>query len=155
MHFPTRSALFVLFVSTILVPAPAEDSGADEKMLRAIYTAALTNSPAYEQLRELTTKYPGRLGGSKNLAGAVQWGQALLQETGVDRTELQSAVVPHWERGATESVRYYPQLGNTAIPLTAIALGGSVPTPVTGLRASVIELHTLAELKTADVKGKI
>ena len=155
MHIPARLALFTLFISTMLVSALAEDSAADEKMLRALYTAALTNSPAYEQLRELTTKYPGRLGGSKNLAGAVQWGQAILQQARVDRTELQPAIVPHWERGATESVRYYPQLTGTAIPLTAVALGGSVPTPSTGLRARVIELHTLAELKTADVKGKI
>ena len=139
----------------MLGSAPAEDSGADEKMLRALYTAALTNSPAYEQLRELTTKYPGRLGGSQNLAGAVKWSQAILQATGVDRTELQPATVPHWERGAPESVRYYPTPKEAAIPLTAVALGGSVPTPSTGLRARVIELRTLAELKTADVKGKI
>ncbi len=79
----------------MLVSAPAEDSGADEKMLRSLYTAALTNSPAYEQLRELTTKYPGRLGGSQNLAGAVKWSLAILQATGVDRSELQPALVPH------------------------------------------------------------
>jgi hypothetical protein len=36
-----------------------------------------------------------------------------------------------------------------------VAIGGSVPTPAGGLVAPVIELHSLAELKTADVKGKI
>jgi carboxypeptidase Q len=155
MYLPARLAFFALFVSTMLVSAPAEDSGADEKMLRSLYTAALTNSPAYEQLRELTTKYPGRLGGSQNLAGAVKWSLAILQATGVDRSELQPALVPHWERGAPESIRYYPTPTEAAIPLSALALGGSVPTPSTGLRAGVIELHALADLKTADVKGKI
>ena len=100
----------------MLVSAPAEDSGADEKMLRSLYTAALTNSPAYEQLRELTTKYPGRLGGSQNLAGAVKWSLAILQATGVDRSELQPALVPHWERGAPESIRYYPTPNGSGDP---------------------------------------
>jgi len=57
--------------------------------------------------------------------------------------------VPHWKRGAPETVR----AGNSR--LSAVALGGSVPTPAGGLTAPVIELHSLAELKTADVKGKI
>lgn len=127
----------------------SEGGPADEKMLRAIYTAALTASPVYENLRALTTKFPGRLSGSKNLEGAVLWGEALLKSTGADRTELQPVMVPHWERGAPETVR----LGNAR--LAAVALGGSVPTPAGGLTAPVVELHSLAELKTADVKGRI
>ena len=39
--------------------------------------------------------------------------------------------------------------------LTAVALGGSVPTPTGGLTAPVVELQSLDQLKTADVKGKI
>src|SRR5258708_37670857 len=65
----TTALCAVLFISLLHA---AENTSADEQMLRAIYTAALTASPAYEHLRELTTKYPGRLAGSKNLAGAVQ-----------------------------------------------------------------------------------
>lgn len=118
-------------------------------MLRAIYTAALTTSPAYEQLRELTTKYPGRLSGSKNLAGAVLWGEVVLKATGATRTELQPVMVPHWERGAPESVQLRDQ------PLAALALGGSVPTPAGGLQAPVVELQSLDQLKAADVKGRI
>jgi carboxypeptidase Q len=134
----------------------ADDSAADEKMLRAVYTAALTTSPAYEQLRELTTKFPGRLSGSKNLEGAVLWAKSVLGQTGCDRIELQPVMVPHWERGAAESVRLLPTiLGGKAPHLTAVALGGSVPTPAGGLRAPIIELQSLDGLKTANVKGKI
>jgi carboxypeptidase Q len=126
-------------------------------MLRTIYTAALTTSPAYEQLRELTTRFSGRLSGSKNLEGAVQWAKATLDQTGADRTELQPVMVPHWERGAKESVVIVGPGGtrSQAQILTAVALGGSVPTPAGGLIAPVIELRSLDELKTAGVKGKI
>lgn len=150
MHFPTRPFASALCAFSLLAPLhAAEDSVADEKMLRALYTAALTTSPAYEQLRELTTKYPGRLSGSKNLEGAVRWGEAVLRATGATRTELQPVMVPHWERGAPESVLLGDQ------PLSALALGGSVPTPPGGLRATVVELSSLEQLKTTDVKGKI
>jgi len=121
----------------------------DAVMLRRIYDTALTDSPAYAHLDELVAKFPGRLSGSKKLEGAVQWARGVLEKQGVDRLELQPVMVPHWERGPKESVR----LGNEE--LAALALGGSVPTPATGLTAPVIELHSLDELKTADVKGKI
>jgi carboxypeptidase Q len=150
MRLSSRLASVALCAAALLNPAVAADgSTTDEKMLRAIYTAALTTSPAYEQLRELTTKYPGRLSGSKNLEGAVRWGEAVLQATGATRTELQPVMVPHWERGAPESVLLGDQ------PLAALALGGSVPTPAGGLKAHVVELQSLDQLKSADVKGKI
>jgi hypothetical protein len=155
MRYLSRLALIASCSSALLGPLRADDAVADAKMLRDLYTAALTHSPAYENLRELTTRYPGRLGGSKNLAGAVQWGKSVLEQTGVDRIELQPALVPHWERGAPEKVQYYGGPAAGPVTLSAVALGGSVPTPATGLRARVIELHSLDALPTADVKGKI
>jgi len=127
---------------------------ADAVMLRRIYDAALTDSPAYSRLDELVTKFPGRLSGSKKLEGAVLWAKGVLEKQGVDRLELQPVMVPHWERGAPESVRFIGSDGKSA-PLAALAIGLSVPTPAGGLRAPVVELHSLDELKTTDVKGKI
>ena len=147
---PSHALLALFLAGSLLAQETKPTESADAVMLRRLYDAALVNSPAYEQLRELVTKFPGRLSGSKNLEGAVQWTQALLQKQGADRTELQPVMVPHWERGAKESVRIAG-----AGPLTAVALGGSVPTPAGGLTAPVVELHSLAELKTTDVKGKI
>ncbi|MBX3736807.1 MAG: M20/M25/M40 family metallo-hydrolase [Candidatus Didemnitutus sp.] len=126
----------------------------DAQMLRRIYDAALVDSPAYENLRELTTRFPGRLAGSPAYHGAEQWGEEVLKKIGCDRTELQPTMVPHWERGAAESVRVVRANGQSAA-LSAVALGGSVPTPAGGLTAPVVELHSLDELATADVKGKI
>ncbi len=152
------SRLTIAALGAVCCAAPrgvAEEPTADEKMLRALYTAALTTSPAYEHLRELTARFPGRLSGSKNLKGAVQWARTVLEQTGVDRVELQPVMVPHWERGAPEIVRYHRSQSADHVRLAAVALGGSVPTPAGGLRAPVIELQSLAGLKTADVKGRI
>ncbi len=143
--------LTVPFLLAAAAVAAEPTSEADAAMLRRIYDAALTDSPAYANLSELVAKYPGRITGSKALEGAVLWGKSVLEKQGVDRTELQPVMVPHWERGAPESVR----IAGSNTPLTATALGGSVATPAGGLKAGVIELHALDELKTADVKGKI
>jgi len=156
MRLLSRLAPVAFCAAALFHPAVAAGNPADdEQMLRAIYSAALTTSPAYEHLRELTTKYPGRLSGSKNLEGAVLWGQAVLQATGATRTELQPVMVPHWERGAPESVRYFTRQFVSPAPLSAVALGGSVPTPAGGLTAPVVELQSLDALKTTDVKGRI
>ncbi len=156
MQLPIRLVPTALLAVVCFAPAhAAEDAATDEQMLRALYSAALTTSPAYGQLRMLTEKYPGRLAGSKNLEGAVQWTKSILEQTGVDRTELQSVMVPHWERGAPETVRYYSRQFVSPVQLNAVALGGSVPTPTGGLRAPVVVLRSLDELKTADVKGRI
>lgn len=149
MRLTTPLLLASLSLAASLPAQTASAESADEKMLREIYSATLTASPAYEQLRELTSKYPGRLSGSKNLEGAVLWGEATLKAAGADRTELQPVMVPHWERGAPESV----MLGNQR--LAAAALGNSTATPPGGLTAQVVELQSLDELKTADVKGRI
>ncbi len=155
---PSIHATLVALSATacLTLLAATEDTSADGKMLQGIYTAALTTSPAYEHLRELTTQFPGRLSGSKHLEGAILWAKATLEQTGVDRLEVQPVMVPHWERGAAESVQLLPHAaGSAAVNLTAVALGGSVPTPAGGLHAPVVELHSLDELKTTDVKGKI
>jgi hypothetical protein len=136
---------------------PAAVPSPDEAMLRRIYDAALVGSPIYDELKELCEKFPGRLAGSPKLVHAGEWGRDLLARQGADRTELQPVMVPHWERGAPESVSLQPPPGTKgeAVALTAVALGGSIPTPADGLRASVVELHSLDELKSTDVKGKI
>jgi hypothetical protein len=138
--------LLCLAIAVSAQPVPEAD---DAALLRRIYEAALVDSPAYAQLRELVTRFPGRLAGSASYDAAAEWTRALLAKQGADRTELQPVTVPHWERGPAESVTLDGR------PLAALALGGSVPTPEGGLTAPVVELHTLDALPTTDVRGKI
>ena len=151
----SRATWLTALVATPLFAEPSVTPPDDAKMLQSIYRTALASRAAYDNLSDLVAKHPGRLSGSKSLEGAVLWGETALKTAGAERTELQPVMVPHWERGAPESVQYFTRHGYAPSTLTAIALGGSVPTPPDGLRAPVVELRSLDELKTTDVKGKI
>ena len=130
-------------------PAPAASAApsavATEETVDRFFTEALEHGQAYDQLRVLTTGYPGRLAGSKSLEGAVRWGQQVLGAMGLDRVYMQDVSVPHWERGAPESVQLLAAGG--AQPLTATALGNSPSTPAGGLTTEVVEVHSLAEVE--------
>ena len=139
------------FVSLLLLTAPGfliASTGDDARMLRRIYDEALTGSPAYENLRELTTNYPGRLSGSKNLERALAWGEALLREMNLDHVWTLETMVPHWDRGPRESARLLPPeaIEGEAVALSILALGGSIATSLNGITAEVIEVQSLAEL---------
>ena len=125
-------------------PTPPPADLAAETVNR-IFAEALAHGQAHDQLRELTTLYPGRLAGSKSLEGAVEWGAQVLSGMGLTHVRLQDAMVPHWERGAPESVQLLGAKGPT--PLAAAALGNSAATPAGGLTAGVIEVHSVAEVE--------
>jgi carboxypeptidase Q len=136
----------------------AADSPAslEEKTLRSIYSEALAHAQAFDNLRALVAQHPGRLGGSKSLEGAVLWAEKTLNALGLDRVYKQDVMVPHWERGAKESVVMIDASG--AAPLAAAALGGSSATSGTGLVAEVVEVQSLDEVVTlghAKIAGKI
>ncbi len=134
-------------------PPPAELAA---ETVNRIFAEALAHGQAHDQLRELTTLYPGRLAGSKSLAGAVEWGAQVLSGMGLTHVRLQDVMVPHWERGAPESVQLLGAQGPS--PLAAAALGNSAATPAGGLTAGVIEVHSLAEVEKLGrerVAGKI
>ena len=147
--------LFTGFLGFLVLPAaiafatPVQPATADrETALRLICTEALARGQAHARLRTLVAEHPGRLGGSAALAGAVRWSEQLLLGLGLDRVWKQDVPVPHWERGAPESVRLVPSPGSTRTiaNLTAAALGGSIATPPEGIRAEVIEVHSLDQL---------
>jgi carboxypeptidase Q len=132
----------------------------DAAVLRRIYDEALTNSRAYEHLRQLTSEHPARLSGSRNLAGAITWAERTLRDMKLDRVWTQDVMVPHWERGAPESARLHLHAGTNgdSIPLNLLALGGSAATPPEGLLAEVIEVHSLeqlAQLGRERIEGRI
>ena len=127
------------------ITAAQTTPSAEQETLRRIYTEALVHGQAFENLRALVTTSPGRLAGSKSLERAVVWGEQTLTALKLDRVYQQDVMVPHWERGAKESVAIVT--ATSSVPLTAVALGGSVPTPPEGVAAEVVEVKSLDELE--------
>lgn len=129
----------------------------DESQIRAIYDAALTQGKAYDWLNHLSNQIGGRLSGSVQAQQAIEYTKTQLDSMGLDRVWLQQIMVPKWVRGTPEFafVETAPGLTNT---LPICALGGSVATPPTGVKANVIEvkgIDELAALGRSKIEGKI
>jgi hypothetical protein len=146
-----KLALLFLLISSI---ASAQQD--DAKMLRQIYSQALTSSSCYSWLDHLSNQIGGRLSGSENAAKAVTYTKAQMETLGFDRVYLQEVMVPKWVRGKKETA--YFQDGSTKVSMPVCALGGSVATPASGLTAEIIEVNSIEELGkigAEKIKGKI
>ena len=125
--------------------------------IKKIYQTALLDGQSYPWLAHLSNQIGGRLSGSLNAQRAVEWGKEELDALGLDRVWLQPVMVPKWIRGTFEYANIETSPGNT-INVPVCALGGSIATPLAGIRAEVIEVQDFEELKALGedkVKGKI
>ena len=129
----------------------------DADYIKKIYKNALTNGQSYEWLDYLSNEIGGRLSGSLNAEYAVEYTKSELQKLGLDRVWLQPVMVPKWVRGNPE-FGYIETAPGKTISVNICALGGSVSTPAQGLKAEVIEVKGIEELKAIDpelINGKI
>ena len=147
----------VLILAFFLVSTPFFSQTEDEKQLKAIYDAALTQGKAYDWLNYLSNQIGGRLSGSVQAQQAVEYTKAQLDSLGLDKVWLQPVMVPKWVRGVPEFAYIENKPGlTTNVPICA--LGGSVATPSGGLKASVIEvkgIEDLEKLGREKIEGKI
>ena len=128
-----------------------------EPTIKKIYQTALLDGQSYPWLAHLSNQIGGRLSGSLNAQRAVEWGKEELDALGLDRVWLQPVMVPKWIRGTFEYANIETSPGNT-INVPVCALGGSIATPLAGIRAEVVEVQDFEELKTLGeekVNGKI
>jgi len=146
--------VYILF---ILIGTISFAQTEDEKQLKNIYDAALTNGKAYNWLNHLSNQIGGRLSGSVQAEQAVQYTRSQLDSMGLDRVWLQPVMVPKWVRGTPEFAYFESTPGvTTNIPICA--LGGSVATKPGGLKANVIEVQGLEDLEALGrekLEGKI
>ena len=129
----------------------------DAEVIKSIYDEALTQSPAYENLRYLTKSVGHRLAGSTGAAAAVDYTRQLMESHGFDTVFLQPVMVPHWVRGEKEQLRLISSYAGTQ-ELSVTALGNSIGTGNAGISAQVVEVQNfeeLAELGTKNIEGKI
>jgi len=151
---PMLRIIFFLFLSVAL---HAQPNPSDKKQIKTFFDTSLLNGQAYEWLDYLTNRIGSRLSGSLGAERAVAWTKAELDALGLDRVYLQPVKVPKWVRGAKEFALIETAPGVTFnVPITA--LGGSVATPSVGLKAFVVEVQGIEELKTLgreQIEGKI
>lgn len=145
------SLLFILVITQVF------SQTADEKQIKALYDASLTEGKAYDWLNHLSNQIGGRLSGSVQAQQAVDYTKLQLESLGLDRVWLQAVMVPKWVRGTPEFAYIESTPGvTTNIPICA--LGGSVATPFTGVKAKVIEVNVIEDLEAlgrAKIEGKI
>jgi hypothetical protein len=152
--------LIPLIIFTFFCTAPHSQkepvhSSNEASIIRSIYTKALTEGNAYEDLRFLCKEIGARITGSTEAQMAIEWSNKKMQSYGLE-TSLHEIQVPHWERG-TKEVFYFKSSNGTHMKLRGLALGGSVGTNGM-LRGDLIEFESLEALKSAKpslVKGKI
>lgn len=129
----------------------------DAAMFKTIYKQSLTNGKSYEWLSHLSNNIGSRLSGSLGAERAVEYTKEELEKLGLDKVWLQPVMVPRWVRGAPEFAFIETAPGQTT-QVNICALGGSVATPLGGLKANVIEVKGIDELKAlgkSKVEGKI
>lgn len=146
----------ILFLLALIISIPSF-SQIDAENIKKIYNTSLSNGKSYEWLDYLSNQIGGRLSGSLNAERAVEWTKEELEKLGLDKVWLQPVMVPKWVRGTPEFAFIETEPGKT-LNVNICALGGSIATPALGIKASVIEVHSVEELITLGnekIEGKI
>lgn len=126
-----------------------------KEVIKSFYTEALGEQQGYQWLHHLCTEIGPRPSGSEAANEAARWAQLEMLQVGADTAWLQPVEVPKWHRGAEWS-KVISKGVTTVLPTTA--LGGSVPTPLEGILAEVVEVDSFEQLERlgrAGIEGKI
>jgi len=105
---------------------------------------------AYEVAARLARDVGPRPAGSPGDARAVGLMVQVLRDLGFANVRAEPVLVPVWRRKAERA-----ELAGDPGPLDVTALGWSVSTPSQGVRAEVVEVASVDEIASRDVKQKI
>ncbi len=146
----------ILMGGTVALQAQAEDS----LFISKIADEVLVSGKIYDNLRVLCKTVGGRLSGSPQKFKAEEWGMATLKAAGAGKVYLQECKVPHWIRGGKDQAWYTYQDASGKIikeTLDVLALGNSVGTGKTGVKATVVYCNNFDDLEKQkdNIKGKI
>jgi len=117
--------------------------------VKKLQETALNGSYGYDITESLTTEIGQRLAGSPEEAKARQWAVEKFKSIGLENVRIEEFKVTGWERGV-ETARIlspYPQ------ELAITALGGSVGTPASGIKAEIAYFPTFEDLEKAPEGG--
>lgn len=147
----------IIILSTcIFLFVQSHSQNNDSANARKIANEILWNGKAYSNLKFLCKNIGARLSGSSNAEKAVYATAQMLRDAGADTVYLQPCMVPKWVRGEKEIGTII--WGKNKKSLNVCALGMSVGTASSGIKAEIIEVKNFDELKSLGlekVKGKI
>ncbi len=134
-------------------PAPPPAFAPWQADVTRILTAARADRGAYAKLTQLCDDIGNRLSGSAALERAVAWAQAAMRADGLVNVRAEAVTVPRWLRGQESLELLTPR----PLPLTLLALGGSVATPPDGVTAEVVVAHDEHDLQLLGerIRGRI
>lgn len=147
---------FVIALIWILLINNIHAQEDETDFVRQIFDNVLTSHEAHANLEKLCTEAPGRLLGSENSIVAIDLMKTYFQQLGVDSIYLQKFTTPAWRCDSTSVVM--TTAAGESVKLFADALGPSPSTPVEGIIAEVVEVHSLEEVEklgSAVISGKI
>ena len=145
---------FFLMMAPLLTFGQNED---DAFFLKDIHDYILQEGKCYEWLHVLSEEIGGRLTGSDGAEKAVNYTAEELEKIS-DFVTLQEVIVPYWLRGAKEKAHIVRSSGEIIKEFNVTALGNSVGSGPNGIKAEVIEVHSLDEvaaLGKEKISGKI
>lgn len=129
----------------------------DTVVLQSIFTEALTNYAAYDNLHYLCKNIGGRIGGSPQSLKAADWTKKVLAENGADTVYVLEHTVRNWNRGGKETCKVTKSTAGK-YNLAVCALGGAIGTGKKGIKSQVVEVKNFDELEKLGkdkVSGKI
>lgn len=150
-----KNSLFLLFL-LIITTGRLGGQNADSVMVKNIFDNALQSEVSFQQLKGLCEEAPGRLAGLPAMDSAMQYMFRLMKAMPFDSVYIQPCMVRQWLPGSDTA--WYTVDGKKKFPLTVDVLGGSVPTPESGITAQVVTFNSIDEMKSTnpnEIKGKI
>src|SRR5690625_1852904 len=151
-----RVKLLILALISTLVLNAQTDNKSDAEVLEEIHHYVLSHDKSYDWLTHITKNIGARLTGSAEIDEMVDYTKQELDKLGLDSVWLEPVMAPKWTRGEPEEA--YIISDGKKMDIEILALGGSIATPSSGIKAEVIEVQSLeevADLGEDGVKGKI
>lgn len=148
--------LFFLMLFSTLVLNAQINYNTDAKTLEEIHNHVLTQDKSYEWLTHITKNIGARLTGSDAIDDMVTYTKQELEKLGLDSVWVEPVMAPKWTRGEPEEAYIVSDGKKTKVEI--LALGGSIATPKSGIKAKVVEVMSLKEVEELGeegVKGKI
>src|SRR5690625_2562646 len=127
---------FLVLVITIVLNAQI-NYNTDDKTLEEIHNHVLTQDKSYEWLTHITKNIGARLTGSDAIDDMVTYTKQELEKLGLDSVWVERVMTPKWTRGEPEEAYIVSEGKKTKVEI--LALGGSIATPKSGIKAKVVE----------------